>query len=31
MVDTEQNFDGNVNRLVKNSIEKLIFKCPYDE
>lgn len=31
MTEDESNFQGNINRYVKNGLEKLVFKCPYDE
>ena len=31
MSENETNFQGNINRLVKNLFENLTFKCPYDD
>ena len=30
MSENENNFQGNINRLVKIAFEKLTFKCPYN-
>lgn len=31
MNERDNNFEGNINRIVRIQFEKLQFRCPYDD